>query len=513
MVDMHHHIGAEKNDKGEVTARNLNPREADGSYDRIRSILSGNAPYLAGLTQQLQDQTRFKYFHDPAAGPLSIMPPMMEYFADENPSLQGDFKDTFAIDLVTAFPMHDSFRSEKGTEYRSSNERLGRLVNTFPHSMRFAGFGRVNPKDGKKAGIEVERIVKEDGLCGLKLHPKSESFTINTPEVKEIVKTAAMFGLPVIFHTDWTQHLDDIQSVADQILLEMAAAGRAEDFSMLRMIVGHCGFYFDPHMFEILAHPCIFGELSGLHGEGPARFIKMARHSYDSTAFTDRHLPALIQKGGLSESQVKLFQQATARDWSRKFLFGTDFPFLNQNGVIETLTSLFSKELDLEPGELQAILGVNALSIIPPKYQSPRLKHDPSNINFTPARRFPGRGLIRQTVRRLLELMKAGWTIAGLEYLVDDGPVRRVRTRQAVVTLVRKDGVARSFLFTILSEGGLETIHPLSKEMFPGVIGRCVRIQDMKSGEAHINALLGSGPWNDENLTVLETLSTVSTPT
>jgi len=513
VVDVHHHIGAEKNDMGQVTTRNLNPREADGSYDRIRSILSGNAPYLAGLSQQLLDQSRFRYFHDPSAGPLSVMPPMFGYFTEDNPSLQGDFKDSFAVDMVVAFPMHDSFRNDKGVEYRSSNERLGRLVNTFPHSMRFTGFGRVNPRDGLKAVAEVERLYKEDGLCGLKLHPKSETFTINTPEVREVVRAAAGFGLPVIFHTDWTQHLDDIQSIADQVLADMAAAGRTEDFGKLKMIVGHCGFYFDPHMFEILAHPCIFGELSGLHGEGAARFIKMARGAYNSTTFTDRHLPGLIQKAGLSLSQVKLLHQATARDWSRKFLFGSDFPFLNQNGVIETMTALFSKELSLPPGELQSILGVNALSIIPPRYISPRFRRDGHAANPDPARRFPGRGLIRQTVKRLLELMKSGWSVAGLEYLVDNGPIWKVRTRQAVVTLVRKDGISRCFLLTLLADGGLETIHPLGNELIPGVTGRCVRIQDPKTAEAHINAILGTGRWNDENVAELDSLSGLNAAT
>jgi hypothetical protein len=350
-------------------------------------------------------------------------------------------------------------------------------------------------------------MVAEDGLCGLKLHPKSESFTINTPEVREVVRAAADFGIPVIFHTDWAQHLDDIRTIADQVLSDLASAGRADDFKNLRLIVGHCGFYFDAHMFEVLSHPCIFGELSGLHGEGPAKFVKMARELYNPSSFTEKQLPVLAERLGLSQAQAMALGQAAPADWSRKFLLGTDFPFLNQNGTIETLAALFSKQLDMAPGELQNILGVNALRIIPPKFLSPRLKSGPAKMNLSPARRFPGRGLIGQAVRRSIELMKSGWTVAGLEYLVDDGPLCRVRTRQAVVTLVRKDGVARRFLLTSLADGGLEAVHPLNEELLPGLEGRCVRVTDQRSGEAHLRTILGAGEWDDEHIPELESLA------
>ena len=510
VVDLHHHIGAEKNDQGKVTVRNLNPREADGSYDRLRSIFFGNLPYIAGLNQQLQDRTRFKFFHDPSEGSLTGLPPFMDCLLEEDHSVQGDFKDSFIVDLIAAFPMHDSYRSDKDVEYRSSNERMGRLVNAYPHSLRFIGFGRVNPKDGEKAVAEIDRMVRQDGLSGLKLHPKSEKFTIDCPEVKEVVKAAARFGLPVIFHTDWAQHLEDIRSVADSVLVDMAMNGRFEDFRKLRLVIGHCGFSFDKHMFEVLSHPCIFGELSGLHGEGPAHFVDLARKMYDPAAFIDGRLPRLIVKGGLSSTQAKVLSMATTPDWTAKLCFGTDFPFLNQNGPIETLTALFSKKLDLEPRQIQAILGLNALSMIPPKFQFTRQVPSTGKIDGTPARRFPGKGLIRKVLGHMPGLMRSGWTVIGLEHLMDGVAGKRIRMGQAILTMGQKDGQERRFLLTAFSDGGLEAVHPLDGTLLPGLEGRFVRMTDAHVAGLHLDFILGKGPREDEDLAEVMAMTAVS---
>jgi len=508
VVDMHHHLGVEKNADGKITVRNLNPREADGSYDRLRSIFFGNLPYIAGLNQQLQDRTKFKFFHDPAAGSMTGMPPFMDCILEEEHSIQGDFKDTFIVDTIVAFPMHDSYRNDKEVEYRSSNERMGRLVNAYPHALRFIGFGRVNPKDGEKAVSEINRMAAEDGLCGLKLHPKSESFNIDCPEVVSIVKAAAMHGLPVIFHTDWSQHLEDIRSVADKVLTELALGRRFECSKKVRMVIGHCGFSFDKHMFEVLAHPCIYGELSGLHGEGPVHFVGMARKMYDPSSFIDAVLPRLVEKAGLSSGQAKELKKSTATDWTDKLCFGTDFPFLNQNGPIDTLTALFSKQLDLETGQIQNLLGLNALSMIPPKFLSPRSDKCPGKADMSPARRNPGNGLIRQLLARIPGMMKTGWTIIGLEFLLDGRSPKRMRLGQAILTMGHKEGRTRRFLMTSLGDCGFEAIHPLDDRLLPGLDGRFMRITDARFIELHLEYILGAGPWNDDDLPELKGMAT-----
>lgn len=76
------------------------------------------------------------------------------------------------------------------------NDFVAKTVREFPN--RFIGFGRVDPRLGKKAVLELDRCIRELGLKGIMLHPWEETFAINSKLVYPIMEKAATYGIPVM---------------------------------------------------------------------------------------------------------------------------------------------------------------------------------------------------------------------------------------------------------------------------------------------------------------------------
>jgi len=96
---------------------------------------------------------------------------------------------------------------------------------------RFISFARVNPYEGEKAASEVERLVREHGMKGLKLHPGFQSFKIDGKFTLELLEKIAKLRIPIIFHTGDPPHLCHPSQVAP-------LADRCPD---IPLILGHTG--------------------------------------------------------------------------------------------------------------------------------------------------------------------------------------------------------------------------------------------------------------------------------
>ncbi len=109
--------------------------------------------------------------------------------------------------------------------YPEANDRV--LEEAKAAGGRLVPFLRVDPNT-EDATTEVERGL-DAGHCGIKLHPRGESFRVNHPTVADIAAIAAARGAPLLVHAG-----RGIPSLADDVL---RLADRQPD---LRVILAHC---------------------------------------------------------------------------------------------------------------------------------------------------------------------------------------------------------------------------------------------------------------------------------
>ncbi len=99
------------------------------------------------------------------------------------------------IDRAVVFPFNDV---DPGVCFSKANDRIAQACSEHEELI---GFCRVDPNCEEAAVEEVERCVRELGLRGVKLHPRSQSFYPDDPEAVRVVEKAADLSVPVIVHT------------------------------------------------------------------------------------------------------------------------------------------------------------------------------------------------------------------------------------------------------------------------------------------------------------------------
>jgi predicted TIM-barrel fold metal-dependent hydrolase len=399
IVDMHHHIGREEK------VKNLNPAGPDGSYIFLKSVFWGNQ-WKPGLIKELEDNPDDYGFKPPADKRITephpaiseIMDLPFEPFGLDIPQM---FKNTFLSDTIVAFPMGDTYRDkevavysdiDKETpQYAYSNDKMIDVTSRFPNSLRFIPFGRVVPTE-ENAFDEMERAVNELNVKGFKLHPKTDGYPINDESVVDTLAKSARLDVPCLFHTSFLPEVKDLADAVnkvivklvndcgfkgDEIYRDMDLVQRQKFWDMartvnsLRVIVGHCGWHTSVELFQILMHPCIYGEVSGIKGDVVRKFFKVARqtqgYEYDNQAVLEP-----LENEGISPENLEMMfpspnNQPNYNGWSSKIMFGTDFPFLDQNQAIDVFRALLSKDFPGNDVDIANFLGLNALGILFPE--------------------------------------------------------------------------------------------------------------------------------------------------
>ncbi|MEI8057380.1 MAG: amidohydrolase family protein [Actinomycetes bacterium] len=140
------------------------------------------------------------------------------------------------------------------------NDYIAAVVRTNPDV--FIGFGSVNPNyRGVKAAVtELERMVTELGLTGLKLYPMYQHWSPADPVLAfPIFDKAEQLGIPVLVHQAGSTRVDARMEHANPALLD--PAGR--HFPDMRLILAHCGLpWVDEALFMLTKHPNFYTELS-----------------------------------------------------------------------------------------------------------------------------------------------------------------------------------------------------------------------------------------------------------
>lgn len=98
---------------------------------------------------------------------------------------------------------------------------------------RLIGYARMNPHYGDVAISELERAFRDLGMKGLKLHPVSYVMHPTSPETIELIKVAAAWHAPTLFHCG-----------DEEFTLPFQIAAAAAIVPEATIILGHMGGYF-----------------------------------------------------------------------------------------------------------------------------------------------------------------------------------------------------------------------------------------------------------------------------
>lgn len=199
----------------------------------------------------------------------------------------------------------------------SFNKWLGKLQLKYPNLI---GFGGVHPDEQDRVK-EIERMVNEYGLKGLKLHLCMHQFHANDKRLNPVYEKAVKLNLPILYHTG----LDPIPG--------MEKYGHPKD-------VGEVASLF-PDLTIIMAH------LGAPFYDEAQKVLENNENVFaDTSVFLDlvstRKATSLIKKIGVN-----------------RFMFGSDFPFFNPKAMLKKVL-----KLEIKKEEKEMILYRNAERVL-----------------------------------------------------------------------------------------------------------------------------------------------------
>lgn len=201
------------------------------------------------------------------------------------------------------------------------NEAVGEFCRNVPELIPMACLNPFMHHD--MPGI-LERLVQDYGFKALKLLPPYQHFYPNDARMYPVYAKAQELGLPIMFHTGLSMVTNTRVKYADPLLLDDVAI----DFPNLKIVMAHSGrgIWYEQAFLMATLHENIYMEISGLPPQNlPTYFPKL-----------DRMLD--------------------------KVIFGTDSPqIINVKKNIDLI-----KQLPFPRHEIEKILGLNALKVLPP---------------------------------------------------------------------------------------------------------------------------------------------------
>ena len=190
---------------------------------------------------------------------------------------------------------------------RLSNEYVAQAVRDFPG--RFVGFGSVDPLKGEQAVAGVDRI-KELGLRGVKFHPSIQRFAPDDERYWPVFQRCQELGLVGLFHTG-TSGIGAGMPGGQGIRLDYCRPIRldtvAAEFPDFQIVAAHFGFPWHDEMLAIALHKSnVYVDISG---------------------WAPRYIPATVVREMKSRLQDR-------------FLFGSDYPFIQPQRCLDELAQL-----------------------------------------------------------------------------------------------------------------------------------------------------------------------------
>ncbi|MFX1534306.1 MAG: amidohydrolase family protein [Promethearchaeota archaeon] len=343
VVDGHTHLGKEAVliESGKPGLRTNAAKQTIDFYVQVQNTLE---------KMLISNDARYCYTKDPRFPFTQPLPLVGHLLSNLDPHRNVGW----LMDQFVAFPFSDITQTKERPRFKATNDMLLRRTTAPATSLRVIPYCRVDPHDGDDAVKEVNRAAKL-GARGLKLHPIAQNWLeeILSSNSVNVVKEALLNQLPVIFDCRYFKTAEDLYQLAELIKPELPPKLR----DTFRIIIGHtCMEYKRRRMFEIIDHPNILSETSGLRS--------------NDVPFFFRNLIDNIPE-----------------DWSSNIVYGTDFNYFTIPQTLDVLSYLFSwqfRELGATYNDIQKILGLNLLAclktyapivppIIPPKKKRRKL--------------------------------------------------------------------------------------------------------------------------------------------
>ncbi|MDH3444461.1 MAG: amidohydrolase family protein [Deltaproteobacteria bacterium] len=144
----------------------------------------------------------------------------------------------------------------KNQPVRQRNEATAELVKL--HADRFVGFGSFDPNAAEGAVTEVEYVIEELGLSGVKIIAQNVEVFYNDPRFYPVYEKIQALGVPVIFHTG-----PSFLHTRTKFWSANALEDIALDFPRMKMILAHLGMqsYMDIHSL-LVRHQNVYADLS-----------------------------------------------------------------------------------------------------------------------------------------------------------------------------------------------------------------------------------------------------------
>lgn len=126
-------------------------------------------------------------------------------------------------DLIFRSVVFSFDEKHPGKNFSEANDRILEWTKKYKNLI---GFFRINPNE-RRFESEIKRCV-ENGLKGMKLHPRSQNFSLETKNIKKCLKLAEIYEFPVIIHCGHTVDLGAFEKLV-------------EEFSNVILVMGHAG--------------------------------------------------------------------------------------------------------------------------------------------------------------------------------------------------------------------------------------------------------------------------------
>lgn len=209
-----------------------------------------------------------------------------------------------------------------------SNEFVHESVKRYPD--RLVGFASVNPLGGDDAACELERSVKEFGLKGLKLHPRSQGFRADDERILPVIRKCAELEIPVVLDSILNRPgylMDQRPLLVDKL---------ARDVPDAKIIMAHMGgFRFMDALAVANTNKNVYLDIS-------------VTLSYFSGSSFEKDLEFVIKKVGAD-----------------RIIYGSDHPDPMLDAAFEESSKIFER-FDLTETEKKRILGETMKRLLNP---------------------------------------------------------------------------------------------------------------------------------------------------
>ncbi len=146
-----------------------------------------------------------------------------------------------------------------------SNEEIAEAAAKHPDVL--IPFASIDPAKGRAGARQLERLIADHGVRGLKFHPSLQDFAPNDRSAYPLLEIAQEHGLPALFHTGQTGIGANMRGgggvrlgLSNPMLLDDVAI----DFPDLTIIMAHPSFPWQDEALAVATHkPNVYIDLSG----------------------------------------------------------------------------------------------------------------------------------------------------------------------------------------------------------------------------------------------------------